>query len=41
MGGDGGAIAIDAEGDIEIEFNSNGMYRGYRKQNGLPIVSIY
>ncbi|HLN55557.1 MAG TPA: isoaspartyl peptidase/L-asparaginase [Bacteroidales bacterium] len=41
LGGDGGVIAIDTQGTIEMEFNSNGMYRGYRKQNGLPVVSIY
>lgn len=41
MGGDGGAVAIDKEGNIEMCFNSNGMYRGYRKENGLPVVFIY
>lgn len=41
LGGDGGVIAIDPLGNIEMEFNSNGMYRGYRKENGLPVVSIY
>lgn len=41
LGGDGGLIAVDPMGNIEMEFNSNGMYRGYRKQNGLPVVSIY
>ena len=41
IGGDGRLIAIDPEGNIEMEFNSNGMYRGYRKQNGLPFVSVF
>jgi L-asparaginase / beta-aspartyl-peptidase len=41
MGGDGGVIAIDREGNIEMVFNSNGMYRGYRRQNGVPVVFIY
>lgn len=41
LGGEGGAIAIDPEGNIEMCFNSNGMYRGYRKENGLPVVFIY
>lgn len=41
LGGDGGAIAIDYEGNIEMCFNSNGMYRGYRKENGMPVVFIY
>lgn len=41
LGGDGGAIAIDIEGNVEMIFNSNGMYRGYRKQNGVAVASIY
>lgn len=41
LGGDGGAIAIDTSGNIEMVFNSNGMYRGFRKENGLPVVYIY
>ncbi|HLP72882.1 MAG TPA: isoaspartyl peptidase/L-asparaginase [Bacteroidales bacterium] len=41
IGGEGGAIAVDIEGNIEMIFNSNGMYRGYRKENGAPVVSIY
>jgi L-asparaginase / beta-aspartyl-peptidase len=41
MGGDGGAIAIDSQGNIEMVFNSNGMYRGYRRENGVPVVFIY
>lgn len=41
IGGEGGAIAIDNKGNIEMCFNSNGMYRGYRKENSLPVVFIY
>lgn len=41
IGGDGGAIAIDRRGNIEMVFNTNGMYRGYRRQDGLPVVFIY
>lgn len=41
LGGDGGAIAVDKAGNIEMIFNSNGMYRGYWKQNSLPVISIY
>ena len=28
MGGEGGIIAIDQEGNISLTFNSEGMYRG-------------
>ncbi|HRG65547.1 MAG TPA: isoaspartyl peptidase/L-asparaginase [Saprospiraceae bacterium] len=29
LGGEGGLIAIDKAGNIIMEFNSEGMYRGY------------
>lgn len=41
IGGEGGIIAIDAKGNIEMPFNSEGMYRGYRKSDGSGEVSIY
>lgn len=41
IGGDGGAIAIDREGNIEISFNSNGMYRGFRKKGKPGETLIY
>jgi len=41
MKGEGGAIAIDAKGNIALPFNSEGMYRGYIKSDGKPIVHIY
>ncbi len=30
-GGEGGLIAIDKDGNIEMPFNSEGMYRGWAK----------
>jgi L-asparaginase / beta-aspartyl-peptidase len=39
-GGEGGLIAIDKDGNIEMPFNTSGMYRGYTKQ-GKREVSIY
>jgi L-asparaginase / beta-aspartyl-peptidase len=39
-GGEGGLIAIDKEGNIEMPFNSSGMYRGYAKP-GERKVAIY
>ena len=39
--GEGGVVAIDAVGEISMEFNSEGMFRASRKQGGAPEVHIY
>ncbi|HET6558770.1 MAG TPA: isoaspartyl peptidase/L-asparaginase [Prolixibacteraceae bacterium] len=41
LGGDGGLIAVDREGNIELVFNSEGMYRGIHQQGKEPAVLIY
>jgi beta-aspartyl-peptidase (threonine type) len=41
LGGTGGLIAIDRNGDIALPFNTNGMYRGYVDSNGKFVVEIY
>ncbi|AHJ98898.1 isoaspartyl peptidase/L-asparaginase family protein [Hymenobacter swuensis] len=41
MGGDGGLIALDRQGNIALPFNSAGMYRAYVKANGERQVQIY
>ena len=41
LGGSGGLIAIDRNGDIALPFNTNGMYRGYVDPNGRFVVEIY
>ncbi|MBW3128811.1 isoaspartyl peptidase/L-asparaginase family protein [Hymenobacter profundi] len=41
MGGDGGLIAVDRQGNIAMPFNSEGMYRGYIKANGDAQILIY
>ncbi|GAB2534724.1 isoaspartyl peptidase/L-asparaginase family protein [Rhodanobacter koreensis] len=41
MGGNGGAIALDADGHISIPFNTDGMYRGWIGADGVPHVAIY
>ncbi len=41
MGGEGGLIAIDAKGNIELPFNSEGMYRAWQKNNNDLLVKIY
>jgi L-asparaginase / beta-aspartyl-peptidase len=41
MGGEGGLIALDIRGIITMPFNSEGMYRGYVKDDGTIYVAIY
>jgi beta-aspartyl-peptidase (threonine type) len=41
IGGEGGLIAIDKHGNIEMPFNSEGMYRACRNSNGHSEVLIY
>ncbi|MCW3124541.1 MAG: isoaspartyl peptidase [Bacteroidetes bacterium] len=41
IGGEGGLIAIDRIGNVELPFNSEGMYRAYRKSDGNGGVLIY
>ena len=41
LGGEGGLIAIDKNGEIALPFNTNGMYRGYVDPNGKFVVEIY
>lgn len=40
-GGSGGIIALDAQGNISMPFNTEGMYRGYIKAKGAAKVLIY
>ena len=39
--GEGGLIAVDAEGNFSMTFNSAGMYRGVKTNNGKNEVAIY
>jgi L-asparaginase / beta-aspartyl-peptidase len=41
LGGNGGVIAIDRAGEIVLEFNSEGMFRGVKTSKGLHEVAIY
>ncbi len=41
LGGDGGVIAIDWQGNIAFSFNTDGMYRGHVKGDGVAVVKIY
>lgn len=40
IGGDGGFIAVDANGNVVLPFNCEGMYRGYRTESSSS-VDIY
>lgn len=41
LGGDGGLIAVDAKGNVTMPFNTEGMYRAFKKSTGETKVSIY
>jgi beta-aspartyl-peptidase (threonine type) len=41
MGGDGGFIALDKDGNIAMPFNTAGMYRGYIKADGSARTFLY
>jgi beta-aspartyl-peptidase (threonine type) len=41
MGGEGGLIGIDTQGNIELCFNSEGMYRGILRQDEEMFLGIY
>ncbi|MEZ4777842.1 MAG: isoaspartyl peptidase/L-asparaginase [Flavobacteriaceae bacterium] len=41
IGGDGGLIAVDAKGNVAMPFNTEGMYRAFKKANGETQIAIY
>jgi beta-aspartyl-peptidase (threonine type) len=41
LGGSGGVIAVDAQGNVAFEFNSSGMYRARRDSSGRTEVAIF
>jgi beta-aspartyl-peptidase (threonine type) len=41
IGGDGGVIVVDREGNIAMEFNTEGMFRGARSSRGKREIAIY
>ncbi|MDP9083304.1 MAG: isoaspartyl peptidase/L-asparaginase [Pseudomonadota bacterium] len=41
LDGEGGVIAIDAHGEISMEFNSEGMFRASRKDGEQAHIGIY
>jgi len=41
LGGEGGMILIDKNGDVYWDFNSTGMFRGFKKSNGATKVEMF
>lgn len=41
IGGEGGVIAVDRAGNLCLEFNSQGMFRGSVRTGEAPRISIY
>ena len=41
LGGDGGAIALDVNGNIAMPFNTSGMYRGWIKPDGSRGTAVF
>lgn len=41
LGGDGGLIAINAQAEIAMSFNTEGMYRGFKHSDGSARAVIY
>ncbi|NND94506.1 MAG: beta-aspartyl-peptidase, partial [Flavobacteriales bacterium] len=41
LGGQGGLIAVDRNGNISLEFNTSGMLRGSSNSEGERLVTIF
>jgi len=41
IGGSGGLIALDRDGNVTMPFNTAGMYRGYITETGKIYIAIY
>jgi L-asparaginase / beta-aspartyl-peptidase len=41
LGGEGGMILIDKNGEVYWDFNSTGMFRGYKKSNGETKIEMF
>lgn len=41
LGGDGGVIAVDAQGNIALPFNTTGMYRGWVRTDGSRGTAVF
>jgi beta-aspartyl-peptidase (threonine type) len=41
LGGAGGLIAIDRQGNVALPFDTSGMYRGYVDPEGTFVIEFY
>lgn len=41
LGGTGGVIGLDKQGNVAMEFNTSGMFRGYAKSSGERFSAIF
>ena len=41
LGGTGGLIAVDKNGNVALPFNTSGMYRGHVGEDGKFVIEIY
>ena len=41
LNGTGGVIALDSNGNVAMEFNTSGMFRGYIKSSGEKKIAIF
>ncbi len=41
LGGDGGLIAVDKQGNITMPFNTEGMYRASKVSDEKELIAIY
>jgi len=41
LGGDGGLIAVDTQGNVSMNFNTEGMYRAMMNASGKKEINIY
>ncbi len=41
LGGDGGMVGLDKDANIAWYFNTEGMYRGFKRCNGQNVVQFY
>jgi len=41
LGGDGGLIGIDGKGNLTVNFNTKGMFRAYRLNNGPAVIKLF
>jgi L-asparaginase / beta-aspartyl-peptidase len=41
LDGDGGLIAVSTSGEVVLDFNCSGMYRGWMKADGQPHTAIF